>query len=170
MTDSYLKRDASTGRVAEVIATVTGGTVGESGKVLALDGTGRVSATVMPVGVVADTYTGNASEALTAGDLVYINASGTVAKASATSGGFDAMGFVLSTYTSGAAALVYLEGRNTAVAGLTVGSRYYLSDSVPGGLTSTPVSGAGKRHQYVGMAITTTSLSYEADDGIVLAQ
>lgn len=170
MTDSYLKRDSATGRVAEVIATVTGGTVSEAGDILALDSTGRVSATVMPVGVAADTYTGNTAEALTAGDSVYINSAGTVAKASAASGGFDAMGFVLSTYISGASALVYLEGRNTALASLTIGARYYLSDSVPGGLTDIPVTGAGKRHQYIGNAVTATSLSFEPDDGIVLAQ
>ncbi len=170
MTDSYLKRDSATGRVAEVIATVTGGTVGEAGDIIALDGTGRISATVMPVGVAADTYTGNADEALTAGDAVYINSSGLVAKASATSGGFDAVGFVLSTYISGAAALVYLEGRNTALSGLTIGARYYLSDSTPGAVTATPITGAGKRHQYIGNAVTATSLSFEPDDGIVLAQ
>lgn len=169
MTDTYLKRDSTTGRVAEQTATVTGGTVGQAGKIVGLDSSGRLDPTIMPVGVVADTYSGTAGEALVAGDLVYINASGNVVRASAASGGNDAMGFVLTNVNNAASALVYLEGRNTALSSLTVGSRYYLSDSTPGGITDTPVTGSGKRHQYVGKAITTTSLSFEADDGILLA-
>lgn len=169
MTDSYIRRNPTSGKKEEVIATVTGGTVTEAGDIVALDGGGRLSATIMPVGVAADTYSGVAAEALTAGDLVYVDSSGEVAKASATSGGFDADGFVLSSYSASATALVYLEGRNTAKSGLTVGDRYYLSDSVPGGVTNTPVTGAGKRHQFIGKAITATTLSFEADDSIVLA-
>lgn len=169
MTDSYIRRNPTSGKKEEVIATVTGGTVTEAGDIVALDGGGRLSSTIMPVGVAADTYSGVAAEALTAGDLVYVDSSGEVAKASATSGGFDADGFVLSSYSAAATALVYLEGRNTAKSGLTVGSRYYLSDSVPGGVTDTPVTGAGKRHQFIGKAITATTLSFEADDSIVLA-
>lgn len=169
MTDTYLKRDSSTGRVAEQVATVTGGTVSQAGQIVGLDGSGRLDPTIMPVGVVADTYSGTAGEALTAGDLVYINSSGNVARASANAGGNDAMGFVLTSVSNAAQALVYLEGRNTSLSGLTVGARYYLSDTTPGGITDTPVTGSGKRHQYVGKAITTTSLSFEADDGILLA-
>lgn len=170
MTDAYIRRNPTTGKKEEVIATVTGGTVGEAGDIVALDGTGRLSTTIMPVGVAADSYSGNAAEALTAGDFVYVNASGEVAKASANSGGYDADGFVLSSFTLGASAVVYLEGRNTARSGLTVGSRYYLSDSTPGGITDTPVTGAGKRHQFIGKAITATTISFEADDSITLAQ
>lgn len=170
MTDAYIRRNPSTGKKEEVIATVTGGTVGEAGEIVALDGTGRLSATIMPVGVAADTYSGAAAENLTAGDFVYVNASGEVAKSSAASAGYDADGFVISSYTTGQTALVYLEGRNTALSALTVGSRYYLSDSTPGGITDTPVTGAGKRHQYIGKAITATTISFEADDSITLAQ
>lgn len=170
MTNAYLQRNATTGRVEEVIATVTGGTVTEAGQLTALDGTGRLSATIMPVGVSADTYSGVTTEALTAGDFVYIASDGTISKASAASGGFDSDGFVLAGYTLGQTALVYLEGRNTALTGLTAGVRYYLSADTPGAVTATPVTGAGKRHQFLGRALSATSISYEADDSIVLAQ
>lgn len=170
MVDKYLNRNSTTGRVTEVTATVIGGTGSEAGKIVGLDGSGRLDTTIMPVGVTADTYSGTASEALTAGDFVYVaTTTGQVAKASAASGGNDADGFVLSSSASAASALVYFEGRNTALSGLTVGARYYLSDSVPGGVTTTPVTGAGKRHQFIGKAITATSIAYEADDGITLA-
>jgi len=170
MTNAYLQRNASTGRLEEVVPAVTGGTVGEAGQLTALDGTGRLSPTIMPIGIAADTYSGTANEALNAGDFVYIASDGGVAKASANSGGFDADGFVVAGYTLGQSALVYLEGRNTALTGLTVGERYYLSASVPGGVTSTPVTGAGKRHQFLGRAVSATSISFEADDSITLAQ
>lgn len=169
MTDAYIARNSASGKQEEIIATVTGGTVTEAGDIVALDGTGRLSATIMPVGVAADTYSGTAAEALTAGDFVYVNSSGGVAKASAASGGYDADGFVITSVSSGAAALVCLEGRNTALTGLTVGARYYLSGSTAGAVTATPVTGAGKRHQYIGKAITATTISFEADDSIVLA-
>lgn len=73
-------------------------------------------------------------------------------------------------YTLGQTALVYLEGRNTALTGLTAGTRYYLSADTPGAVTATPVTGAGKRHQFLGRALSATSISYEADDSITLAQ
>jgi len=170
MTNAYLQRNATTGRIEEVIPAVTGGTGSEAGQLTALDGTGRLSPTVMPVGVSADTYSGVTSEALTAGDFVYISSIGEVAKASAASGGFDADGFVLTSYTLGQTAIVYLEGRNTALTGLTAGTRYYLSASTPGVATATPVTGIGKRHQFLGRALGSTSLSFEADDSITLAQ
>lgn len=153
----------------EVEGTVTGGTPTQGGDIVALDGTGRLDPSIMPVGVVADTYAGEAHEALSAGAVVYIRPDGKVANASATAGGNAAKGFVLSSVTMGAQALVYFEGRNTALTALTPGTRYYLSDTVPGGITSMPVSGTGKLHQFIGTAITATSLNFEPDDYILRA-
>jgi hypothetical protein len=169
MADKYLNRDLATGRVAEVEGTVVGGTNAQAGDILALDETGRIDPSVLPVGVGADVTVAPAGEALTAGDFVYIAADGSVNLAIADVGGFDAIGFVLDSVAAAAAATVYFEGRNTSLSGLTVGSRYYLSDVTPGGVTLTPVDGAGKRHQFLGKAITATSISFEADDGILLA-
>ena len=164
--NKYLAR--VTGRITEVVAAVVGGTAGQAGQLVALDDTGRLDATIMPVGIAADVYSGVASGALSAGDFVAVSATGVV-RASAASTGVQADGFVLVASTNGASAFVYFEGTNTSLTGLTVGTRYYLSDATPGGLTATPASGAGKFHQYLGKAITTTSLSFEGDDAIVLA-
>jgi hypothetical protein len=164
----FLTRDSSTGRVAEKSGVTTGGTAGQSGEIPQLDSTGRLDSTVMPVGIGGDTYSGTAAEGLTAGDFVSIQSDGQVVRASAASGGRDAIGFVLASVTASNAVTVYLEGRNTSLTGLTAGSRYYLSDSSPGGFTATPVAGAGKRHQFLGVAVTSTSLSFEGDDGIAL--
>ena len=167
MADKYIALVA--GIDTEVEGTVTGGTGTQNGKIVALDATGRLDTTIMPVGIVADTYSGTAAESLSAGAYVYVKSDGQVANASAASGGNPAIGFVLSSFASAATALVYFEGRNTAVTGLTVGARYYLSDTTAGGSTVTPVTGTGKLHQYLGRAITTSSLSFECDDHIVRA-
>lgn len=169
MADKYLSRDATTGRLSEVQGTVAGGTSGQSGDLVALDASGRLDPTIMPVGVGGDTLAGTAGEGLTAGDFCAINSSGAVVRASAASGGRDAIGFVLTSVASGAEVVLYMEGRNIQLTGLTPGTRYYLSDSTPGGVTATPVTGAGKRHQLLGTAVTSTSIAFEAEDGITLA-
>lgn len=168
MADKYIA--LVSGIETEVEGTVTGGAVGQAGKIPALDGTGRLDASLMPVGVAPDVYVGSAFETLSPSNpFVYIKSDGTVANASGASGGNPCVGFVLLGAAAAAQATVHFEGRVTGLSGLTVGSRYYLSDTVPGGLTLTPVSGSGKLHQYLGRAISTTTLSFEADDHIVRA-
>ncbi len=55
-----------------VNSTVTSAGAGDTGKIVALDAAGLISSTMMPVGVGADTKTFVASETLAAGDLVNI--------------------------------------------------------------------------------------------------
>lgn len=168
MADKYIA--LLTGMEQEVEGTVTGGTAGQAGKIPALDATGRIDPTLMPVGIVADTYSGTAFETLSAASpFVYVRPDGQVANASAASGGNPTIGFVLANVATAGTALVYFEGRVTGLSGLTVGTRYYLSDTTPGGLTATPVSGTGKLHQYLGRAVSATTLAFEADDHIVRA-
>lgn len=159
------------GRLTQVEATVISAGAGNAGDVVALDSSGRLDTTVMPVGVGADTKSVTASENLTGGDFVTIwNDTGTVKarKADATTAGKEADGFVLSAVTSGQSALVYFEATNTALSSLTPGARYYLSTSA-GQVTTTPPSSSGNVVQYVGRAISTTELSFEPDAGVVLA-
>lgn len=163
----YLARVA--GRVTEVLATVVGGTAAQGGHIVALDDTGRLHTSLMPTGIGADTHAGIASGALSAGDFVTVTDQGIVRASAAATGGQPADGFVKVASTNGTSALVYFEGTNDALSGLTVGARYYLSDATPGGLTTNPVSGTGKLHQYLGKAVTSTSLTFEGDDAIVLA-
>ena len=157
------------GIVTEISGVVTSAGAANDGDVPVLDATGRLDASLMPVGISADTYTANTSEAVAAGAFIYITAAGLVANASAASGGNAARGFVLAASASGAPATVFFEGRNTQLTGLTVGGRYYLSDSVAGGVTLTSVSGAGKKCQFLGYAVSATSLDSEIDDYVVMA-
>ena len=158
------------GRIREVIATATSTGIADEGKIVALDSDGRLSSTVMPVGIGAETKQITASEALAAGDVVNIWDSGglfKVRKADATTAGKEAHGFVLSNVSSSALALVYLEGTLTGLAGLTPG-RYFLS-TVAGSLSITPPVGAGNVVQYIGNALSTTEVTFEPTEGVILA-
>ena len=167
----YLARIA--GRIKQVAVTIVSAGAADDGKVVGLDATGRVDASVMPVGIAPDTKSVVSSENLAAGDVVNtFNNAGTlnVRKADATAEGKEVHGFVLAAVTSPAAALVYFEGRITGLSGLTPGASYYLSASTPGAVTLTPVSAAGNVDQYVGSAVSATELNFEPEErGVTLA-
>jgi hypothetical protein len=158
------------GRIREVFATVTSAGAADDGKIVALGTDGRIDSSVMPVGIGAEVKTIQASENLSAGNLVNIwNSAGQfrVRKADATTSGKEANGFVLSAVTSGQNATVYLEGTLTGLGGMLPG-RMYLS-TTPGEATATPPSGSGNVVQYVGEAVSTTEISFESGDGVILA-
>lgn len=163
-----LERDATSGKFTETQPVVTSAGAGDAGKLAQLDSSGKFDASAMPVGFGVSTFVANASGNLAAGDAVYVNASSLIARASAATSGNPTIGFVLLSATSGASATMYRSGDNTAVTGLTPGSRYYLSDSTPGGITATPVTGSGKLSQYVGNALSATSLAWNPDDATLL--
>lgn len=157
--------------IKAVQATVTSAGAGDDGKIVALDSTGKLDTSVMPVGIGADTKNIVASENLAAGDLVNVwNDSGTIKarKADATSPSKRAHGFVLSSVTSGATATVYFEGTITGLSSLTLGGTYFLSTTA-GGLTTTAPSTVGHIVQEVGAAISATELSFEPQQPIELA-
>lgn len=159
------------GRITEVVATVVSAGAGNDGDIVALDSTGRLDNSVMPVGIGADTKSITASENLSAGDWVNIwNDAGTtkVRKADATTEGKEADGFVLSAVTSGNPATVYFEGTNNQNSGLTLGARYYLSTTA-GGETATAPSTSGNVVQYLGKAVSATEISFEPDQPITVA-
>jgi hypothetical protein len=156
---------------AVINAKIVSAGAGDSGKIPQLDATGRIDASVLPVGIGADTATITASEALAAGDLVNIyNVAGVAncRKADGSVSGKEAHGFVLAGVASSAAASVYFEGTNTQCTGLTPGVQY-LSGTVAGKSSSTPASGAGKVVQVVGFAISATALNFQSESPIVLA-
>ena len=169
--EKYLQVD-SNGRIAEneLIDASTGS--GDAGKAIALDAAGLLDVSFMPVGIAPDTKLIECSENLSAGDFVNVwNDGGTVKvrKADATSISKKADGFVLSAYTTGQNALVYFENKNTGVSGLTLGSVYFLSDSVPGGVTTTPPTTTGYILQTLGKAVAADVLATEISEPIIRA-
>lgn len=168
MADKYLYNNAGT--ITEKAAITTSAGAGDSGKIPALDSSGRLDNSVMPTGIGADTATITASEALAAGDLVNVwNSTGAkVRKADASTAGKEAHGFVLAAVSNGAAATVYFEGTDTQVTGLTPGVQF-LSAATPGAATATAPSGTGQVVQRVGFATAATALNFQSMPPVVLA-
>lgn len=141
-------------------------------KVVKMNGAGVIDITVLPTGIGADTAAIIASEALPAGSFVNVwNSSGVgkVRLADGSTTGKIANGFVLSAVSADSIATVYFEGTNTQCTGLTPGEQF-LSDSVPGKSTSTPPSTiSGSVCQYIGVAISTTSINFESSRPIKIA-
>ena len=161
-----------TGTLTEVQATITSAGAGDEGELVALDATGKLSTTVMPVGVGTENDLIVSSENLAAGDLVNIWTNTGVAnvrKADATTAGKEANGFVLASVTSPAAATVYRNSQsNTQKSGLTPGAIYYLATTA-GAITTTAPSSTGNIVQHVGKAFDATTLIFEAQLPITLA-
>lgn len=158
------------GRKQEVAAAQTSAGVDNAGDIVALDDSGRVHQSMMPVGVGPDTSTLTTSEALSAGAFINVWNDAGIMKmrnADATTSGKECDGFVLDAVLMGQQGLAYHEGRNTALSALSGGARYYLS-ATPGSATTTPPSAAGNVVQYLGRAIGDTTLNFEPDDGVIV--
>lgn len=147
------------GKLKQIAASVTS----TADAIVAMDATGHIDVSVLPVGVGAEVVTCPASENLTSGNLINLwNNSGTInaRKADGTTNGKPAHGFVLTNVTSPANATVYLPSQtNTTLSGLTVGADYYLGITA-GGLVTTPPSAAGNIVQYVGTAHSATAMVF----------
>jgi hypothetical protein len=168
MADKYLYNNAGT--LTERAATATSAGVADAGKIPALDATGRLDETMMPVGIGADVAALTASENLAAGDFVNVWDDGgtpSVRKADATTSGKRAHGFVLDSATAASMVNVYFEGTNNSVSGMTVGT-VYLS-TTPGLAASTAPTGAGNVVQVLGIATGATTINFEGGQPIVLA-
>ena len=140
---------------------VSAGT-GSAGAILALAANGKLDPTVLPTGIGADTASIVASEALAAGAIVNVyNNAGTEnvrnADNTAASAGKIATGFVLTAVTSGGTAIVYFNGVNTSVTGLTPGPVYL---GAAGAITSVVPSTSGYTLQSIGDAYSATAVHF----------
>ena len=158
------------GVITEVFGVQTSAGAGNAGDIVALDDTGRLDNSMMPVGIGADTAVIAASESLAAGNWVNVwNDTGTakVRKADATTAGKEAHGFVMSAVTSGNPATVYFEGTNTQVTGQTPGPVYLQTTAGAGG-TTIP-SASGNVVQQIGVAVSATAVNFERGTPVTLA-
>lgn len=111
-----------------------------------------------------------ATEALTAGNFVSLSGSGTTilaSKASGAVGGSEANGFIKEDIASGSTGTVYFSGINNQLSGLTVNTRYFLSET-PGEVTATQLEGTGKIHQFLGTGASTAGIIYRYAEPILL--
>lgn len=151
------------GKIKQVFAIVTSTGASDSGKIPALDSTGKLDSSFLPTGIGQNTVVGTASEALSAGDFVnlYNNSGAMGVRKADNSNNREAWGYVNASVASGGSATVYrLNTVNASRTGLTAGTEYWLG--VAGGVISTPldpVADTGKTSQYLGIAKSTTELA-----------
>lgn len=160
------------GKTKEIAAILFSAGAADSGKIAALDATGRFDNSFMPAGLGAETKIILAFEALTAGDYinVFSNAGVTsVRKADASSNAKEAHGYVLAATAAAANATVYYGNINNQQTGLTLGQIMYLSATVPGKATATVPTGTGKIVQQLGVATSATEMIVEIQPTIELA-
>lgn len=158
------------GVMTEVFGIQTSAGAADAGKIPALDSTGRIDNSMMPIGIGTDTNSIVASEALSAGDFVNVwDSAGTakVRKTDATTAGKEANGFVLSAVASGAPATVYFEGTNTQVTGQTPGKVFL--GTTAGKATATVPSAPGNVVQQIGYAVSATAINFNAQVPVTLA-
>lgn len=159
-----------TGKLKEVMALVVSTGAPDAGKIVALDAAGLLDASVMPAGVGPEVTVVASFENLTAGDFVNLFLDAGVAKArkaDATTNAKPAHGFVLANVTAPANATVYrISQTNTALAGLTIGTDYFLS-TTPGGVTATAPSATGNIVQELGRATLATSMNFSNEKSFV---
>lgn len=156
--------------LTEVFGVQASAGAANAGDIVALDDSGRIDNSMMPVGIGADTATITASENLAAGDWVNVwDSAGSfrVRKADATTAGKEAHGFVLSAVTSGNPATVYFEGTNTQVTGQTPGNVFLQTTAGAGG--STVPGASGNVVQQIGVAVSATAVNFERGTPVVLA-
>jgi hypothetical protein len=160
--------DLVAGRFKQLTAIITSSGAVDANKIIGSNAAGKIDVTFLPDGIGADARTRTASEAINAGSIGHIHTGGTVRNADATAEGREARCFVLGAITNGATGEVRFDGTITGLSGLTEGAAYFMSET-PGQITDTPVSGAGKVHQYVGFALSATELSFEPGEPVTLA-
>jgi len=169
MADKY--QTLSSGREIMREATVVSTGAPEAGDIVALDGSGKLDPSVLPTGVGPDVSSIVVNEAggLAAGDYVNIfdNAGTPNVRLADASNDRPAHGFVKSAFANAATALVYFEGPNDALSGLTAGQRQYLG-AAGNPTTTPPVLPGSVIHQFLGIAVNATTINTDIVDPIVL--
>lgn len=171
-TQGFLARVA--GKTKQIFAIATSSGAADAGKIPALDGTGRLDGSMMPVGIGANTTQATASEAIGAGKHInFWDNGGTFSMRLAdNSNGRQADGYVTEAVANGAVGTAYpLDGTNAQLTGLTPGTRYWLGTA--GGVTGTPLDetdagNVNKVSQYLGVAKSATELVTDDQGYVVL--
>lgn len=163
----FLKLVAGRKQEESAITQSTG--AGDASKIVGTDATGKIDPSFIPG---EELTIVPASEALGAGDFVnfWSNAGATnVRKADATAAGKEADGYVIAAVAQGNNATVYTGGTNASLAGMTRGALQWLSAATPGGRIEVPPASAGNVVQKLGRAISPTEMTFEPDEGVILA-
>lgn len=141
----------------------------DANKIPAVDSSGRLDISLMPVGVIADTISLATGENLSGGALVNIyNDTGTAkARNADNSNGRKAHGFVIAATTAPAVATIYFNGPITGLSALTPGTQMFLG--VAGAATATAPTASSSIVQQIGVAGNATEILFNPQMTITLA-
>lgn len=144
---------------------------GDAGKIFKLRSDGKIDESLLPPGITPDLDTFIAFENIAAGDFVNIFSDAGVAKirkADASTISKKAYGYVLIAVTTGNIGFVYYDDKNNQLSLLAGGTEYFLSATVPGGITSIEPSTTGFISQKVGIASSVNSMHVNIQRPIIL--
>lgn len=171
MANKYIAESA--GSLQEVEATIASAGAADAGKIVALKGDGTLDPSFFPPDVGGTAVSILASETINAGQFANIwdDAGTTKIRLADASAGLGKMahGFVKDNVAAGAPGTIFFETQNSNLVGLVPGTSYFLSDTVPGGVTAVAPTTAGSIVQRLGVAYTTTALDFERNQPIVKA-
>lgn len=146
------------------INTTTG--VGDAGQIIETDANGLLDPSFFPPGSTLTTESAQATEALNAGNFVNVYSDGgtdSVRKAIANNVDKLANGFVLDNYAISDTVTVFTVGVNTSITAVP-GEVYYLSQTTPGGATTTaPTETSTHFQQVLGIGVPS-GINYEFED------
>ena len=160
-----LEINNSTGELQEFNPITVSTGVADANKAVQTNSAGYIDKALIDPSIVPDIFVDTAIEALSAGDFVNIAPTG-VRKADR-SNGRQADGFVLVAVANGAQATVYKDSKNTALSGLTKGSKYFLGTA--GAVTTSVTTTAGEILQFLGVAMSASEIDVEINRPIVRA-
>jgi hypothetical protein len=168
----YIKLNSS-GDLAEEIPVNTSTGAPDAGKIVELDASGRLSMTMLPAGLGQDAVAIVVGTSVVAGDFVnvYNNLGTPNIRPADNTVPYPAHGFVLESVTANGSdtATVYFEGTNTGVSGLTPGVTYFLSTTGDQDTYASITKATGDIAQKLGVAISSSSLSFEYTNPVTLA-
>lgn len=154
--------------IQELLSAISAFT-GNANEIVATDGTGRIDASLLPVGVGSLTVSATAVGTVAAGDFVdYFDNAGIPSVRKADDAlGIPANGFVLVAIPDTTVGTVFLRGSNTAVSGLVAGQKYFLAAN---GLVdqSPDVAINGSVVQLLGTAVSATELVMNQPDNYTI--
>lgn len=148
---------------------------GNPDEVISTDGSGLISDDLISESIKNKVTNVTSGEALTAGQLVYLdetdsgNAYIAGYDASLLAGANAAEGFVLTSVGAAASVDVYLTGTVTGLVGLVPGETYYLDTAGAITATAPTLDTVGDISQPVGVALSATELCFKPERYVCLA-
>lgn len=137
----------------------------DSDEMVKLNAQGKIDVTMLPN---TDGSSIQAGENLAARDIVYIDAASEGKKAVATGMNSVGIGFVADSINDTASGIYYQQGELSGFSSLAPNDVYFLSETIPGGITNNPPALSGQVIQKVGRAKDASTLIIEIAQPVLI--